>query len=207
MLLGLLGSELALADQLVHQRVVVGQAQQLAVAQAVGTRVAHMGDHHVPLSQIDGGDRGAHTRVLDVRVGELVDACVGLLHLSKQAGLWIGAVRETAPEGVNRQPGGDLSGLCPAHPVGDHEQGERTSMESSLARLCRPVSVPDQCSATRSISVHLEAEFGVADAHAIAGMQRTRPVQQLLVEVGAIGRAQVFDHQDPALLIDAGVTR
>ncbi len=55
-----------------HKRVVIRQAQQLAVAQTVGARVADMGNHHLLLAQVNRGDRGAHARMLDVRVGELV---------------------------------------------------------------------------------------------------------------------------------------
>src|SRR5580693_3091256 len=36
-------------------------------------------------------------------------------------------------------------------------------------------------------------------------MQRARPVKQLLVEIGAIGRAEILDHEDPSLLVDARV--
>src|SRR6201999_3078745 len=51
-----------------------------------------------------------------------------------------------------------------------------------------------------------EDEFAVADPHAIAGMQGPRRLQQLLVEVGAVGRMKVLDDDAVALLVDAGVT-
>ena len=61
-----LGREPALAHEFVDQRVVVGQAQQLAVAQAVGAAVAHMRDRHLLLAYVDGGERRAHARLLGV---------------------------------------------------------------------------------------------------------------------------------------------
>src|SRR5580693_1284187 len=105
---------------------------------------------------------------------------------------------------------------APPIPSATTNNGERTSIESSLARLCRPVSVPHQCSATRSItapsgspcarSVDLEGELGVADSDPVSGVQRAGTVEQLLVQVGAVRRAEILDHEDPSLLVDAGVT-
>ncbi len=63
---------------------------------------------------------------------------------------------------------------APPMPSATTNSGARASSESSLARRWRPVSVPAYCSATRSTSVDLEREFAVADAHAIARMQRPR---------------------------------
>src|SRR6202035_4350625 len=92
-------------------------------------------------------------------------------------------------------------------PSATTNSGERASSESSLARRWRPVSVPAYCSATRSTSVDLEGEFAVADPHAIAGMQRPRRLQHLLVEVGAVRRAEILDHDSIALLEDPRVAR
>src|SRR6185503_1439481 len=50
--------------------------------------------------------------------------------------------------------------------------------------------------ATRSVFVH---ERAVADSDAVARVQRARAVEQLLVEVGAIRRAEILDHHDRAL--------
>src|SRR5271170_53260 len=96
---------------------------------------------------------------------------------------------------------------APPMPSATTNSGERASSESSLARRWRPVSLPAYCSATRSTSVDLERELAVADAHPVAGVQRPGALQQLLVEVGAVGRAEIFDHDDVALLVDTGVAR
>src|SRR5450759_2703378 len=85
---------------------------------------------------------------------------------------------------------------APPMPSATTNSGARASSESSLARRWRPVSLPAYCSATRSTSVHLECEFAVADAHPIAGMEGSRGLQELLVEIGAVGGAEVFDHHD-----------
>src|SRR5271155_5216083 len=94
-------------------------------------------------------------------------------------------------------------------PSATTNSGERASRESSLARRWRPVSVPAYCSATRSTNqpslVDLEREFAVADAHPVAGVQRSGRLQQLLVEVGAVGRIEVFDDHYVALLVHARV--
>src|SRR5271170_7389057 len=82
---------------------------------------------------------------------------------------------------------------APPMPSATTNSGERASSESSLARRWRPVSLPAYCSATRSISVDLERELAVADPHPVAGVQRPGALQQLLVEIGAVGRAEIFD--------------
>src|ERR1700736_6777378 len=94
---------------------------------------------------------------------------------------------------------------APPMPSATTNSGERASSESSLARRWRPVSVPAYWSATRSTSIDLEGEFAVADAHAVPGVQRARGLQQLLVEIGTVRRAEILDHDDVALLVDAGM--
>src|SRR5215831_5430788 len=96
---------------------------------------------------------------------------------------------------------------APPIPSATTNSGARASMASSFARRWRPVSVPAYCSATRSTSVGLEREFAVADAHAIPGVQWPGSLQQLLVEVGAVGGLQVCDHHDVALRVDARMAR
>src|ERR1039458_7302901 len=96
---------------------------------------------------------------------------------------------------------------APPIPSGTTNSGERASRESSLARRWRPVSVPAYCSATRSISVDLEREFTVADAHAVPGVQRPGRLEQLLVEIGAVGGVEILDYYYVALLVDARVPR
>src|SRR3977135_3242614 len=82
-----------------------------------------------------------------------------------------------------------------ATPHSTTNSGERASSESSLARRCMPVSLPEYCSATLSTSVHLEGEFAVADADTILGVQRAGGLQQLLVQIRPVGGTHVLDHQ------------
>src|SRR3984893_11936155 len=96
---------------------------------------------------------------------------------------------------------------APPMPSATTYRGERASRESSLARRWRPVSVPAKCSATRSISIHLKREFAVADTRAVPWVQRQGSLEQLLVEVRAVGRAEVLDDHNVALLVHTRVPR
>src|ERR1700704_3434634 len=96
---------------------------------------------------------------------------------------------------------------APPIPSATTNSGARARCESSFARRWRPVSVPADCSAPRRISVDLEREFAVADTYTIAWVQRARGLQDLLVEVRAVRRAEVLDHDGVALLEDARVAR
>src|SRR5437588_11855398 len=48
-------------------------------------------------------------------------------------------------------------------------------------------------------------ELAVADPNLVARMERLRPAQRLLVEIRAVRRSQVFDHDHVTLARDAGV--
>ena len=78
--LGLLGRELAAADELGDERVVVGQLLERAVAEQVGARVADVADRDAS-SVVDerDGHRRAHPRGRGVVARALVDAAVRLL--------------------------------------------------------------------------------------------------------------------------------
>ena len=79
MALGLLGRELAAADELGDQRVVLGQLLELAVADQVGARVADVADRDVAVLDERDRHRRAHPRGGGVLRLPLVDAAVGLL--------------------------------------------------------------------------------------------------------------------------------
>ena len=101
---------------------VVGQAQQLTVAQAVGATVTNVSDRHLLLPHVGGGEGSAHAGLLGVRVGELVDAGVGRARERGQLELRVGGVLQARLKGLDRDPRGDLAGLRAAHAVGHHEQ-------------------------------------------------------------------------------------
>jgi hypothetical protein len=123
MLVGLLRREAALAHELLDERVVVREALEPPVAQAVEAAVADVRDGELGLADVGDRQRRAHARALVVRTGELVDAAVGLAHALGQALLdAAGPVGQALLEDLDGQPGGDFAGLRPAHPVGDREQ-------------------------------------------------------------------------------------
>ena len=80
--------------------------------------------------------------------------------------------------------------------------------ESSLARRWRPVSVP------RVLLGDAEHRQSTSKVNSLSPIRTRSPgcsgrgrLQQLLVEVGAVGRAEVLDDHDVALLVDARVAR
>ena len=141
-LVGLLRGELPAAAHLLDERVVLGQALELAAAQAVGARVADVRDRDVVLADVRGGDRRAHPGALLAGLRHLVDARVGLEHaLGEQLlGARRAGVAEPALEGLDRDPRGDLAGLRAAHPVGDDEH-RRAREVGVLVRAARAAGV------------------------------------------------------------------
>jgi hypothetical protein len=119
--LGLLLGQLSAGHELADQRVVAGEPRQLAVAQHVGARVAHVADRHLALADVGGGHRRAHARPLGLGARAVVDPAVGVLdHAHEPVGRR--AVGQTLAERLDGHLGGHLAGLRAAHAVGDHEQ-------------------------------------------------------------------------------------
>ena len=130
---GFLGRDLALAHQLVDERVVVSQAQQLAVAQAVGATVAYMRNSDFLGCDIHRRQGRAHPRVLGVGMRELVDASVCGIGALGEVPLGLGGVPQSLLEHVHRDLRGHLAGLRATHPVGDDEQ-RRARQQRVLVR-------------------------------------------------------------------------
>ena len=128
---GLLGGQPALADELVDERVVVGEPLQAAVTQPVGATVADVRDHDLLLADIHGRQRRAHTRLLGVRLRQLMDARVGRLRERDQRGVGVCGVAQPFAEGLDGDLRGDLAGLGAAHPVG-HDEQRRTGQQRVL---------------------------------------------------------------------------
>ena len=126
MVLGLGLGELPLAPHLLDQRVVAGEALELAVAKPVGAAVADVADRHLLGLQVDDrrGDRRPHPGQVRVLAGALVDRPVGGLDRLAQDPLRR-RLRQLAVEGLGGGFGGDLAGLGAAHPVGDDEDRRR----------------------------------------------------------------------------------
>ena len=121
--LGLLLGQLAEPDQVADQRVVVGQALELAVADQVAAGVADVRDRHEVLADVGGRHGRAHARALALGPRALEDAQVGLLDQAHQADRRRLAVGDARVEDLDGHLGRDLAGLRAAHAVGDDEQG------------------------------------------------------------------------------------
>ena len=123
MLLGLLLRETPLAAELLDQRVVLGQALELAVAEEVGAAVADVAEGHLVVAEQRRGERRAHAGAGGVLLGEPVDLPVGRLGDLLQLSLRRRLLGHPPPalEGAGGDPGGHLAGLRAAHPVGDRE--------------------------------------------------------------------------------------
>ena len=132
MLVGLLGRQLALAHELLDERMVVGQALEGPVAQAVEPAVAHVGDGEVVLADVGDGERRAHAGPRVVGLGGRHDPRVGLADTRAQALLdRPAAVGQALLEDLDGQVRGDLAGLGAAHPVG-HREERRAGVEGVL---------------------------------------------------------------------------
>src|SRR5205807_9991835 len=79
MLLGLFLGELAAADQLADQRVVLRQPSERPVSEQVRAAVADMRDREVRVVEIRGGQRRSHPGALVLGARDLMDPPVGLL--------------------------------------------------------------------------------------------------------------------------------
>ena len=112
------------------------------------------------------------------------------LRTLRQSALRRGGIAEALLEGVDRDLRGHLPGLRAAHPVGDDEQ-RRARQQRVLVRA--PLTTGVGGGVLLGDAQHQStprSEFAVADPDAIARMQGAGRLEQLLVEVGAVGRAR-----------------
>ncbi len=122
-LLGLLLGESPLAAELLDERVVLGQALELAVAEQVGPAVADVAERNLVVVQHRRRQRRAHSGAGGVLLGELMDLAIRLLgDLLELALRGCLVVARAALEGAGGDSGGHLSGLGSAHAVGHGEQ-------------------------------------------------------------------------------------
>ena len=118
---GLLGGELPAAAHLLDERVVLGEAAELAVAEAVGAGVADVGDRDVALADVDGGERRAHAGARVVLARHAEDLLVRAPDDGGEAILGGARLGEPGGDGLDGGVRGDLAGLRAAHAVGDGE--------------------------------------------------------------------------------------
>ena len=166
MRLGLLGRELAAADELGDERVVVGQLLELAAADAVGARVA------------DVADRDRRRRRRRARRSSSCPSPTRRRPRSsagRRGGSPPGSARRRAPrrrsspapsfERGRGEPRRDLAGLRAAHAVGDREQRRLADVRVLVAPALAPGSVT---AAMRGRASRLEPQLGLADADDVA---------------------------------------
>ena len=120
--LGLLRRELAAADELCDERVVLGQLLELALADEVGARVADVTDRHAPVLDESDGHGRAHPGSRGVLGLPLVDAAVRLLDQLVDALLASAAGLLRVLQRGCGQAGCELAGLGAAHAVGHREE-------------------------------------------------------------------------------------
>ena len=156
MCLGLFTRQLAGLQQLVDERVVLGELLHAGVADQVCTRIAHMPERHV--LPADEGDRDRRAHAGGVRVGAraVIDTAVGLLDQVRDALLAAGSGAALL-QGGGREPGSDLAGHGSSHPVRDREE-RRLDHIGVLVVPPRAAGIgdcgdpPDHCSNLRSVS-------------------------------------------------------
>ena len=137
---GLLGRQRAAAHELAHQRVVVGELLQHAVAQQVGARVADVPEGDAPVVHQRGGDRGAHAGGVAGR-GARARGCGGWPRR------WSAAAtpRSPSPGRVSVRVMASTASaeatspaLAPPMPSATTKSGDATRCESSLERRTWP---------------------------------------------------------------------
>ena len=106
---------------------------------------------------------------------------------------------------------GDLAGLVAAHAVGDAEH-HRLGDEGVLVPGAHPTDVGGRTPphrrlvGERDVIAHYSASKTVLPICTRSPLVRCSGVSQALaVEVGAVGRAEVLDHRQPGVAVDAGV--
>ncbi len=142
MLERLLLGQLASPQQLLDQRVVLGQPRQLAVSEQVRAAVADVSDRDMVTVEIGGGQRGPHARAIALGLGALVDLAVRPLDDDGQPFLGGAVLRQTLRERLDGDLRCDLAGLRATHAVGDHEHGRAGVARSPR---CRGAGGPCRC--------------------------------------------------------------
>jgi hypothetical protein len=119
----LLAGDLPFVDQVLHERVVIGQLAEVTVAQQVGPGVADVGDVQPTTLDERGGQRGPHAAVVGVLDRELRHPVVGGHDGVAQGRDGRGIVLEDAAvellDGLERRRRRHLTGEMAAHAVGD----------------------------------------------------------------------------------------
>ena len=129
--------DLALVHQRLHERVIVGDLHELAVAQQVGTRIADMAERGVPVGPQQRGQCRAHA--LDRRIGDdqFLQPEVGRRDRIGQRADQVGAgiLRVERGDRLDRGRAGHLAGRVAAHAIGHRKQ-----VRAGVRRVLVPLS-------------------------------------------------------------------
>ena len=123
--------QLTRLDQALHQGLILGQLDDLALADEVGAAVTHLGEEKPVAQHAHGGRRRSHAAELGVRRGVRVDLAVRRFHglaqpvrepLRGQLALAPPRVQQVLVDRIGRHLARHLARRRTAHAVGDHEQ-------------------------------------------------------------------------------------
>src|SRR5690349_21357805 len=117
----------ALVDEILDFRMILGRADQLALAQQVETRIAYVRPVRVPALNDDRNARRPrrleHRELIRVRAERRMRAQQRFLHeLQRIQQDWLGFLLEPLDEEPHGNLRGDVAADMPAHSVGDDEQ-------------------------------------------------------------------------------------
>src|SRR5207342_1678526 len=158
MLLGLVLRELALAHELVDERVVLGEALEGAVAQEVGAAVAHVRERDgAVLADERRRHRRPHARCLGVGARALVDAPVRHADRRPQRLLALMLDQVKLGEGLGTHARRELARERATHAVGDHE--ERRAQEERVLVGAANVAGLGQAGRIDDTSCHPPARY------------------------------------------------
>jgi hypothetical protein len=117
--IGLLRRDPALGHHALDERVVLGEQPELAVADQVGPRVAHVHQSDLVGAGDHGGERGAHAGEVAVARRAIEHHPVRLADLVGQAAPVAGL--DDVTKRLERERRGHVAGPVPAHAVGHRE--------------------------------------------------------------------------------------
>ena len=137
MLLRLLRGELALADHLLDERMVLGETLERAIVEAVGAAVADVRKRDLRGADVGGRQGRSHPGELRLVVRAREDLGVRRHRALSELARRIAPLADVEPFGeeIDGDLGGDLASLGPAHPIGHDEQG-------GLLEVCVLVAPP-----------------------------------------------------------------
>ena len=176
----LLLGQLPLPDELVDERVVLGQARQLAVAEQIRAAVADVGDRHLGVIEVRGREGRPHPLATVLGARAIVDPVVGLPDAIGES-LLRACRSRAAPARRSRS----RSARRPRRPARHPSRRRRRTPARARRRCPRCPGAGVRCRSCRwsrrlgASSLHVR-ELGIADPDPVPGVQRLRAVRAAL---------------------------